>query len=61
MLIFGVIYLILNGLAIEFNKPICSYFNLKCELKGGSLMKIIIISFVVGNSALGVRFSHLEE
>lgn len=51
----GVSYLILDGFSIEFNKPIYSNFNLKCEFKGVLLMKIILISFLVGNGAFGVR------
>lgn len=52
----GVLYLILDGLSIEFNKHIYSNLNLKCEFKGVLLMKIILISFLVGNGAFGVRY-----
>lgn len=63
----GIICLILDGLIIEFNKTICLNLNVKSEFKVGLMMEIIIISFLVGNSAFGVnsisyrRVSHLVE
>lgn len=67
MLILGIVYFILDGLTIGIDKTICSHLNLKCEIRVVLMMRIIIIGFLVGNSAFGVcgisfrRVSHLVK
>jgi len=56
MLMLGILYLILDGLTIGIDKTICSHLSLKCEFRVVLMMKIIIISFVWGNSAFGVSY-----
>lgn len=56
----GILYFVVVGLSFKFKKKTYSNIEIEYKLEGVVLMKMMILSFLVGNSACGV-FSQLEE
>lgn len=56
----GILYFVVVGLSFKFKKKTYSNIEIEYKLEGVVLMKMMILSFLVGNSACGV-FSRLEE
>jgi len=56
----GLLYFLFIGLSIKFSWSISKNVHLEYKLEGVILMKMIILCFMVGNSACGV-LSQLKE
>lgn len=57
----GLLYFLFTGLSIKFSWAISKNVNFEYKLDGVMLMKMLILCFMVGNSACGVLSQQKEK